>query len=165
MTFMGTMKILCQSLGKCIFFVQVNVYWPEILTQFLYRCYLTYLEFQTLCFYFKFQYLQYFAFDVYIFYPLLPGEIKLEMPPLDLETDLNQFTSDPMIMEMLEHSVMNWQVQITSAIEEQLSKMPQVPELHPSCDIFIFTLLSSFQPFFKMSSSEYIKLEISALLY
>ncbi|XP_078277210.1 LOW QUALITY PROTEIN: dynein axonemal heavy chain 10 [Rhinoraja longicauda] len=53
------------------------------------------------------------------------GEIKLEMPPIDLETDLNQFTSDQMIMEMLEQSAMNWQVQITTAIEEQLSKMPQ----------------------------------------
>ncbi|XP_072367150.1 dynein axonemal heavy chain 10 isoform X2 [Scyliorhinus torazame] len=53
------------------------------------------------------------------------GEIKLEMPLIDYDTDLNQFAFDPLIMEKLEQSIMNWQVQISSVIEEQLTKMPQ----------------------------------------
>ncbi|XP_067862341.1 dynein axonemal heavy chain 10 [Heptranchias perlo] len=53
------------------------------------------------------------------------GEIKLEMPTISLDGDLNQFASDPVRMEKLEQSIMNWQMQITTAIEEQLSKIPQ----------------------------------------
>ncbi|XP_067910590.1 dynein axonemal heavy chain 10 isoform X2 [Heterodontus francisci] len=53
------------------------------------------------------------------------GEIKLEMPEIDLDVDLNQFAFDPVIMEKLEQSIMNWQVQITSAVEEQLTRIPQ----------------------------------------
>ncbi|XP_069789574.1 dynein axonemal heavy chain 10 isoform X2 [Narcine bancroftii] len=52
------------------------------------------------------------------------GEIKLALPQIDLDADLNKFASDP-IMEMLEQSIMNWQVQISTAIEEQLTRIPQ----------------------------------------
>ncbi|XP_051888343.1 dynein axonemal heavy chain 10 [Pristis pectinata] len=53
------------------------------------------------------------------------GEIKLEMPPIDLDADLDQFALDPIIREMLEQNIMNWQVQITVALEEQLTRIPQ----------------------------------------
>uniref|UniRef100_UPI00398F6830 dynein axonemal heavy chain 10 isoform X2 n=1 Tax=Pristiophorus japonicus TaxID=55135 RepID=UPI00398F6830 len=55
----------------------------------------------------------------------IEGEIKLEMPLIDMDADWHQFASDPVKMEKLEQSVMNWQVQITSVIEDQLTKMPQ----------------------------------------
>ncbi|XP_072908128.1 dynein axonemal heavy chain 10 [Hemitrygon akajei] len=66
-----------------------------------------------------------FANQVHRTIQQVEGEIKLEMPPIDLDADLDQFAFDPIIREMLEQSIMNWQMQITTALEEQLTKTPQ----------------------------------------
>ncbi|XP_043925694.1 dynein axonemal heavy chain 10 [Protopterus annectens] len=55
----------------------------------------------------------------------IEGEIKLEMPDVNLELDTNQLASDSAVVETLEQCIMNWQSQISSAIEEQLKKIPQ----------------------------------------
>ncbi|XP_019908369.3 dynein heavy chain 10, axonemal [Esox lucius] len=57
----------------------------------------------------------------------LEGEIKLHIPELDLEPEVDDLVSNPEIVEKLEQCVMNWQTQITIVIEEQLKKKPQAP--------------------------------------
>nr|XP_046243361.1 dynein axonemal heavy chain 10 [Scatophagus argus] len=54
-------------------------------------------------------------------------EIRLHIPELDLEPDLDVLLSNPETVEKLEQCVMNWQAQITIVIEEQQSKKPQAP--------------------------------------
>eukprot|EP00062_Callorhinchus_milii_P021625 gi/632978548/ref/XP_007905975.1/ PREDICTED: dynein heavy chain 10, axonemal [Callorhinchus milii] len=55
----------------------------------------------------------------------IEGDINLEIPPIDLEADISQYVNDSIMVEKLEQCIMNWQVQISSAIEEQLRKQPQ----------------------------------------
>ncbi|KAE8635010.1 hypothetical protein XENTR_v10002490 [Xenopus tropicalis] len=55
----------------------------------------------------------------------LEGEIRLEMPDLTLDIESTQLALDQVIVEKLEQCVMNWQTQISVALEEQLQKKPQ----------------------------------------
>ncbi|XP_069475795.1 dynein axonemal heavy chain 10 [Ambystoma mexicanum] len=55
----------------------------------------------------------------------IEGGIKLEMPDVNLDIDMHHLAADTPLVEMLEQCVMNWQTQISSAIEEQLKKKPQ----------------------------------------
>ncbi|KAM4616801.1 dynein axonemal heavy chain 10 [Polymixia lowei] len=57
----------------------------------------------------------------------LDGEIKLQIPELDLEPEVGVLLSIPEVIEKLEQCVMNWQTQITIVIEEQQNKKPQAP--------------------------------------
>ncbi|XP_035641685.1 dynein axonemal heavy chain 10 [Oncorhynchus keta] len=57
----------------------------------------------------------------------LEGEIKLHIPELDLEPEVDALLATPEVVEKLEQCVMNWQTQITIVIEEQQKKKPQVP--------------------------------------
>uniref|UniRef100_A0A674DLM6 Dynein axonemal heavy chain 10 n=1 Tax=Salmo trutta TaxID=8032 RepID=A0A674DLM6_SALTR len=57
----------------------------------------------------------------------LEGEIKLHIPELDLEPEVETLLATPEVVENLEQCVMNWQTQITIVIEEQQKKKPQVP--------------------------------------
>ncbi|XP_053555751.1 dynein axonemal heavy chain 10 [Bombina bombina] len=55
----------------------------------------------------------------------LEGEIKLEIPTINLDIDPKKLAADPVTVEKLELCVMNWQTQMSEAIEEQLKKKPQ----------------------------------------
>ncbi|XP_017580699.2 dynein heavy chain 10, axonemal [Pygocentrus nattereri] len=55
----------------------------------------------------------------------LEGEIKLQIPELDLEQDVETVLANQEVVEKLEQCVMNWQTQITIVIEEQQKKKPQ----------------------------------------
>ncbi|XP_030074215.1 dynein axonemal heavy chain 10 [Microcaecilia unicolor] len=55
----------------------------------------------------------------------IEGEIKLEMPFVNLEVDTMQPAKDPLLVEKLGQCVMNWQIQISAAIEDQLSRKAQ----------------------------------------
>ncbi|XP_066511362.1 dynein axonemal heavy chain 10-like isoform X1 [Hoplias malabaricus] len=57
----------------------------------------------------------------------LEGEIKLHIPELDLEQDMDTLLANQEALEELEQCVMNWQTQITIVIEEQQKKKPQAP--------------------------------------
>uniref|UniRef100_A0A4W5NCU9 Dynein axonemal heavy chain 10 n=1 Tax=Hucho hucho TaxID=62062 RepID=A0A4W5NCU9_9TELE len=57
----------------------------------------------------------------------LEGEIKLHIPELDLEPEVDALLATPEVVVKLEQCVMNWQTQITIVIEEQQKKKPQVP--------------------------------------
>lgn len=54
------------------------------------------------------------------------GEIKLHIPELDLEPQVDVLLATREVAEKLEQCVMNWQTQITVVIEEQQRKKPQV---------------------------------------
>lgn len=53
-------------------------------------------------------------------------ELRLHIPELDLEQEVDVLRSNPEMFENLEQCVMNWQTQITIVIEEQLSRKPEV---------------------------------------
>uniref|UniRef100_H3BAL0 Dynein axonemal heavy chain 10 n=1 Tax=Latimeria chalumnae TaxID=7897 RepID=H3BAL0_LATCH len=55
----------------------------------------------------------------------IEGEIKLEMPTVSLDLDVNQLASDLAVVSELEDCIVKWQTQISIAIEEQLKKKPQ----------------------------------------
>ncbi|KAG2470484.1 DYH10 protein, partial [Polypterus senegalus] len=55
----------------------------------------------------------------------LEGEIKLHIPDINLDADISQLVSNQALTETLEQSIMNWQTQITSVIEEEQKKKPQ----------------------------------------
>ncbi|XP_058850532.1 dynein axonemal heavy chain 10 [Acipenser ruthenus] len=55
----------------------------------------------------------------------LEGEIKLEIPTINLDADVSQLAANQAVVQKLEQCVMNWQTQITSVIEEQQKKKPQ----------------------------------------
>ncbi|XP_051514176.1 dynein axonemal heavy chain 10 [Myxocyprinus asiaticus] len=55
----------------------------------------------------------------------LEGEIKLHIPEIDLEGEVEVLLSNQVMVEKLEQCVMNWQTQITVVIEEQKRKKPQ----------------------------------------
>ncbi|KAG5280454.1 hypothetical protein AALO_G00060150 [Alosa alosa] len=57
----------------------------------------------------------------------LEGEIKLHIPELDLEPQVDVFLATREVVEKLEQCVMNWQTQITIVIEEQQRKKTQAP--------------------------------------
>lgn len=54
------------------------------------------------------------------------GDIKLHIPELDQEAEVEALLASPEVLEKLEQCVMNWQTQITIVIEEQQKKKPQV---------------------------------------
>ncbi|XP_036382121.1 dynein heavy chain 10, axonemal [Megalops cyprinoides] len=66
----------------------------------------------------------------------LEGEIKLHIPDLDLEPEVNVLLSMPDVVEKLEQCVMNWQTQITIVIEELQKKKPQAPG--PMAEIYFW---------------------------
>ncbi|KAG9487629.1 hypothetical protein GDO78_007442 [Eleutherodactylus coqui] len=55
----------------------------------------------------------------------LEGEIKLEMPDVNLDIEPAVAAADKTIVEKLEQCVMNWQTQVSAALEELLQKKPQ----------------------------------------
>ncbi|KAG8456021.1 hypothetical protein GDO86_001999 [Hymenochirus boettgeri] len=55
----------------------------------------------------------------------LEGKIRLQMPDMDLDLESAKLAADSVTVEKLEQCVMNWQTQMTSALEEQLLKKPQ----------------------------------------
>ncbi|XP_069071115.1 dynein axonemal heavy chain 10 [Pleurodeles waltl] len=55
----------------------------------------------------------------------IEGEIKLELPEMNLDVDVHKIAAHPAMVEALEQCVMNWQIQISTALEEQLKKKPQ----------------------------------------
>ncbi|CAL8247788.1 unnamed protein product [Merluccius merluccius] len=57
----------------------------------------------------------------------LDGRIKLHIPEMDLDEEVDVLVSSPEVVDMLEQCVMNWHTQITIIIEEQLKKKPQAP--------------------------------------
>ncbi|XP_076854099.1 dynein axonemal heavy chain 10 [Brachyhypopomus gauderio] len=57
----------------------------------------------------------------------LEGEIKLHIPDMNLDQDVETLLANPQAVEMLEQVVMNWQAHITIVIEEQQKKKPQAP--------------------------------------
>ena len=61
-----------------------------------------------------------------------PGEIKLEMPSINVEGEVSELAADPEAVEILEQCVINWLNQISAAVEGQLKKTPQVTCALPS---------------------------------
>ncbi|XP_067084612.1 dynein axonemal heavy chain 10 [Osmerus mordax] len=57
----------------------------------------------------------------------LEGDIKLHIPELDQEAEVEALLASSEVVEKLEQCVMNWQTQITIVIEEQQKKKPQAP--------------------------------------
>ncbi|KAM5191717.1 dynein axonemal heavy chain 10 [Mantella aurantiaca] len=55
----------------------------------------------------------------------LEGEIKLEMPVVNLDVEPNILATDQAAIEKLELCVMNWQTQMSAALEELLQKKPE----------------------------------------
>ncbi|KAM4707116.1 dynein axonemal heavy chain 10 [Discoglossus pictus] len=55
----------------------------------------------------------------------LEGEIKLEMPTINLDIEPKKLATDAAVVEKLEQCVMNWQTQVSAALEEQLKRKPQ----------------------------------------
>uniref|UniRef100_H2ZL67 Dynein heavy chain tail domain-containing protein n=1 Tax=Ciona savignyi TaxID=51511 RepID=H2ZL67_CIOSA len=60
-----------------------------------------------------------------LMYFLILGEIRLDIPNLNLEGDMIELTRRPGLMEDIETACGNWQQQISAAIEQQLKKKPQ----------------------------------------
>ncbi|XP_061623123.1 dynein axonemal heavy chain 10-like [Phyllopteryx taeniolatus] len=54
-------------------------------------------------------------------------DIILKIPELDLEPEVSVLLTNSALVETLEQCVMNWQTQLTVAIEEQEKKKPQSP--------------------------------------
>nr|XP_026696380.1 dynein heavy chain 10, axonemal isoform X1 [Ciona intestinalis]XP_026696381.1 dynein heavy chain 10, axonemal isoform X2 [Ciona intestinalis] len=55
----------------------------------------------------------------------LEGEIRLDIPNLNLDGDMIELARRPGLMEDIENACGNWQQQISAAIEQQLKKKPQ----------------------------------------
>lgn len=55
-----------------------------------------------------------------------PGEIKLEMPSISVEGEVSELAANSEMLESLEQCVINWLTQISTALEIQLKKTPQV---------------------------------------
>ncbi|XP_073442216.1 dynein axonemal heavy chain 10 [Dendrobates tinctorius] len=55
----------------------------------------------------------------------LEGEIKLEMPDVNLDIEPSIVAADKTAVEKLEQCVMNWQTRVSAAVEELLQKKPQ----------------------------------------
>uniref|UniRef100_K7FM63 Dynein axonemal heavy chain 10 n=1 Tax=Pelodiscus sinensis TaxID=13735 RepID=K7FM63_PELSI len=55
----------------------------------------------------------------------IEGEIKLEMPTINLDAEVSELATDPEVVETLEHCGMTWITLISTAVEEQLRKIPQ----------------------------------------
>ncbi|XP_053327864.1 dynein axonemal heavy chain 10 [Spea bombifrons] len=55
----------------------------------------------------------------------LEGEIKLEMPQINLDNEPAILAADASVVEKLEQCVMKWQTQMSAALEELLQKKPQ----------------------------------------
>lgn len=55
----------------------------------------------------------------------LEGDIRLEMPEVILGDDITEMVKDSELVTMLEETLHNWEVTISSALEIQLKKTPQ----------------------------------------
>ncbi|XP_074916070.1 dynein axonemal heavy chain 10 [Chelonoidis abingdonii] len=55
----------------------------------------------------------------------IEGEIKLEMPTINLDAEVSELATDPEVIETLEHCGMTWLTLISTAVEDQLRKVPQ----------------------------------------
>lgn len=55
----------------------------------------------------------------------LEGDIRLEMPDLVLGDDITEMAKDSTLVDSLEETLHNWEVTISSALEQQLKKTPQ----------------------------------------
>ncbi|XP_064378089.1 dynein axonemal heavy chain 10 [Dromaius novaehollandiae] len=55
----------------------------------------------------------------------IEGEIKLEIPDINLDGEVTVLAAVPEVVETLESYAMTWQKLISAAIEEQLKKVPQ----------------------------------------
>lgn len=55
----------------------------------------------------------------------LEGDIRLEMPEVILGDDIAEMAKDSELVSMLEETLHNWEVTISSALEVQLKKTPQ----------------------------------------
>jgi dynein heavy chain len=55
----------------------------------------------------------------------LEGDIRLEMPSLLLGDDIGELAKDTAIVNTLEDTLHNWEFTISSALEQQLKKLPQ----------------------------------------
>ncbi|NXX09247.1 DYH10 protein, partial [Larus smithsonianus] len=53
------------------------------------------------------------------------GNIKLEMPTINLDREVSALATVPEVVEALESYAMTWQKLISTALEEQLKKVPQ----------------------------------------
>lgn len=82
--------------------------------------------------------------DSSFFVPFLPtGDFKLKMPPINLDGEVTALATVPEVVEALESCAVTWQKLISTALEEQLKKIPQVmvpkPPQTPSC-FYSYTL-------------------------
>lgn len=63
------------------------------------------------------------------------------MPTINLDAEVSELATDPEVVETLEHCGMTWLTLISSAVEEQLRKVPQVTLLitaqHAKTDLSI----------------------------
>ncbi|KAM8866758.1 dynein axonemal heavy chain 10 isoform 2-T2 [Synchiropus picturatus] len=57
----------------------------------------------------------------------IQDEIRLDIPELDLEPEVDHLVCSPEMVEKLEQCAMNWQTQITIVLEEQHGKKPEAP--------------------------------------
>uniref|UniRef100_A0A8C3GNJ8 Dynein axonemal heavy chain 10 n=1 Tax=Cairina moschata TaxID=8855 RepID=A0A8C3GNJ8_CAIMO len=55
----------------------------------------------------------------------IEGEIKLDMPTINLNSDASVLATVPEVVEALESCAMTWQKLISAALEEQLKRVPQ----------------------------------------
>ncbi|NXK51468.1 DYH10 protein, partial [Chauna torquata] len=53
------------------------------------------------------------------------GEIKLDMPTINLDEEVSVLATVPAVVEALESCAMTWQKLISTALEEQLKRVPQ----------------------------------------
>lgn len=71
-----------------------------------------------------------------LFFPFFfnpTGEIKLDMPTLNIEGDASELASDQEVVETLESLANGWLVLIVSANEELQRKVPQVIGFKMAC--------------------------------
>jgi len=57
---------------------------------------------------------------------LFPGEIRLDIPNINLEGEIFDLAQDSELVDQIETACGNWQLQISTAIEQQLKKQPHV---------------------------------------
>ncbi|XP_014373608.2 dynein heavy chain 10, axonemal, partial [Alligator sinensis] len=55
----------------------------------------------------------------------IEGEIKLDMPTINLDAEVDELAANAEVVEKLEHCAMTWLTLISTAVEEQLKKVPQ----------------------------------------
>lgn len=66
---------------------------------------------------------------LFLLHLLSTGEIKLDMPTINLDAEVDELAANAEVVEKLEHCAMTWLTLISTAVEEQLKKVPQVTRL------------------------------------